>query len=50
MSKAGPSAPTDARRLLQLAVVLGAAYVLFLVAWFWGTRGHRGRVGSAARS
>ena len=49
-ARQAPSAPTDARRLLQLAVVLGAAYVLFLVAWFWGTREHRGRVGSAARS
>lgn len=45
-----PSARTDARRLFQLAVALAAAYVLFLVAWFWATRQHRGRVGSAARS
>jgi hypothetical protein len=45
-----PSAPSDARRLFQLAVALAAAYVLFLAAWFWGTRERRGRVGSAARS
>jgi hypothetical protein len=45
-----PGGPTDARRLFQLAVALAAAYVLFLVTWFWATREHRGRVGSAARS
>jgi len=45
-----PSGPTDARRLFQLALALAAAYVLFLVARFWTTREHRGRVGSAARS
>jgi hypothetical protein len=42
--------PTDAKHLLQLAVVLAAAYVLFLAAWFWATRTRRSRVGSAARS
>jgi hypothetical protein len=47
--EAAAIAPTDARRLFQLAVALAAIYVLFLVAWFWGTREHRSRVGSAAR-
>ena len=45
-----PISPTDARRLFQLAVALAAAYVLFLAAWFWGTRERRSRFGSAARS
>jgi hypothetical protein len=42
--------PADARRLIQLAVALAAAYILFLAAWFWGTRQRRSRVGTAARS
>lgn len=45
-----PGASSDARRLFQLAIALAAVYVLFLAAWFWATRQHRGRVGSAARS
>jgi hypothetical protein len=42
--------PADARRLFQLALALAFAYILFLAAWFWGTRERRSRVGSAARS
>lgn len=45
-----PGASSDARRLFQLAIALATVYVLFLAAWFWATRGHRSRVGSAARS
>jgi hypothetical protein len=40
---------SDAKLLFQLAVALAAAYLLFLAAWFWGTRERRARVGSAAR-
>ena len=37
---------TDARRLLQLGLALALAYLLFLMVWFWGTRGrHRGTGG-----
>jgi hypothetical protein len=34
---------TDTRRLVQIGLVLGMAYVAFLTFWFWGTRtrGHR---------
>jgi hypothetical protein len=42
--------PAEARFLLQLAVAFAAAYVLFLAAWFWGTRDRRSRVESAVRS
>ena len=42
--------PADGRRLLQLGLVLGIAYVLFLVFWFWRTRGLRHRLGRAVRS
>lgn len=49
-SKTASTGTTDARRLFQLAVGLAAVYVLFLAAWFWGTRERRSRVGSAARS
>lgn len=45
-----PSLPADGRRLLQLAVAFAIAYVVFLTAWFWGTRERRSRVGRAARS
>lgn len=44
------SIPEDGRRLLQLAVAFAIAYVIFLTAWFWGTRERRSRVGRAARS
>jgi hypothetical protein len=47
---AGRISPAEARVLLQLAVALAAAYVLFLAAWFWGTRDRRSRVESAVRS
>jgi hypothetical protein len=42
--------PQDGRRLLQIAVAFAIAYVVFLTAWFWGTRERRSRVGRAARS
>jgi hypothetical protein len=33
----------DSRRMLQIALALGIAYLVFLTFWFWGTRGrHRG--------
>jgi hypothetical protein len=33
----------DSRRLLQIGLALGIAYLVFLTFWFWGTRGrHRG--------
>jgi hypothetical protein len=47
---AGRISPAEGRFLLQLAVALAAAYVLFLAAWFWGTRDRRSRVESAVRS
>jgi hypothetical protein len=47
---AGRISSAEARFLLQLAVALAAAYVLFLAAWFWGTRDRRSRVESAVRS
>jgi hypothetical protein len=31
----------DARLLLRLGLALGLAYLVFLVAWFWGTRDRR---------
>jgi hypothetical protein len=37
-----PAANTDARTLFQLGLALGVVYLLFLVAWFWGTRGRHG--------
>jgi hypothetical protein len=40
----------DGRLLFRLGVALAVAYVLFLAAWFWGTRDRRSRVGDAARS
>jgi hypothetical protein len=47
---AGRISPAEARFLLQLAVAFAAAYLLFLAAWFWGTRDRRSRVESAVRS
>jgi hypothetical protein len=44
------SIPEDGRLLLQLAVAFAIAYVIFLTAWFWGTRERRSRVRRAARS
>jgi hypothetical protein len=40
---------TDARRLLQLGLVLGFAYVVFLVCWFWRTRDGSHGVGRVVR-
>ena len=38
----------DTRRLLQIGLALGLAYLVFLTLWFWGTRGrHRGLRGGA---
>jgi hypothetical protein len=48
--QSAPGGSSDARRLFQLAIALAAVYVVFLAAWFWATREHRSRVGSAARS
>jgi len=46
----GRISASESRFLLQLAVALAAAYVLFLAVWLWGTRDRRSRVGSAVRS
>jgi hypothetical protein len=35
----------DTRRVLQLGVVFAAVYLVFLISWFWGTRGRRRRAG-----
>ena len=40
----------DGRLLFQLGVAFATFYILFLAAWFWGTRDRRSRVGGAARS
>jgi hypothetical protein len=48
-SPSGDEGVAEGRRLVQLGFVFAAAYVVFLVAWFWGTRGHRRRVGGVAR-
>lgn len=37
---------TDTRRLVQIGLVLGMAYVAFLTFWFWGTRARGRRPGS----
>jgi hypothetical protein len=41
---------TDARRLVQIGLVLGMAYVAFLTFWFWGTRARGRRVSSGRES
>ncbi len=35
----------DTRRALQLGLVFAAVYLVFLISWFWGTRGRRRRAG-----
>jgi len=32
---------TDTRRVLQLGLVFALVYLVFLISWFWGTRGRR---------
>ncbi len=39
----------DTRRLLQIGVALGLAYLVFLTLWFWGTRGRRRGLRGGAR-
>ena len=39
----------DTRRLLQIALALGLAYLVFLTLWFWGTRGRRRGLRGGAR-
>jgi len=39
----------ERRRLLELGLALGLAYVTFLVGWFWKTRGRRHSVGRVVR-
>lgn len=46
---AGSQRLTDERRLLQLGLVFGLAYVFFLVFWFWRTRDRRRGVGRVLR-
>jgi hypothetical protein len=52
-SQGADAQATDGRLLLQIALAFGLLYVLFLVFWFWGTRGRARdrarRVGGAAR-
>jgi hypothetical protein len=45
---AGTARIADARRLFQIALAFGIAYVLFLALWFWATRDRQRRVGGAA--
>jgi hypothetical protein len=35
----------DTRRVLKLGLVFGLVYLVFLISWFWGTRGRRRRAG-----
>jgi hypothetical protein len=35
----------DTRRVLQLGLAFGVVYLVFLISWFWGTRGRRRRAG-----
>jgi hypothetical protein len=39
----------DTRRLLQIGLALGLAYLVFLTLWFWGTRGRRRGLRGGAR-
>lgn len=39
----------DKKRLLQLGLALGLAYVVFLAGWFWKTRGGRHGIGRVVR-
>jgi hypothetical protein len=41
---------TDTRRLVQIGLVLGMAYVAFLTFWFWGTRARGRRAGGGRES
>jgi hypothetical protein len=41
---------TDTRRLVQIGLVLGMAYVAFLTFWFWGTRARGPNAGSGSES
>jgi hypothetical protein len=41
---------TDTRRLVQIGLVLGMAYVAFLTFWFWGTRARGRRAGGGSES
>lgn len=40
---------TDTRRLVQIGLLLGVAYVGFLMLWFWTTRGRGRRLRGGAR-
>jgi hypothetical protein len=35
----------DTRRVLELGLVFALVYLVFLISWFWGTRGRRRRAG-----
>jgi hypothetical protein len=35
----------DTQRVLQLGLVFALVYLVFLISWFWGTRGRRRRAG-----
>jgi hypothetical protein len=39
----------NGRLLFRLAIAFAGAYLLFLAAWFWGTRARSSRVGGVAR-
>lgn len=40
---------TDTRRLVQIGLLLGVAYVGFLMLWFWATRGRKRRLRGGVR-
>jgi hypothetical protein len=44
-TEASRSTLGDRRRVLQLGLVFGLVYLVFLISWFWGTRGQRRRAG-----
>lgn len=49
--RAGVASPQELRNtrlMLQIGIVLGLAYLVFLGVWFWTTR-FRGRLGRSAR-
>ncbi len=44
-----PIPEADARILVQLGLLLGFVYLVFLVCWFWSTRGRQRGVGRVVR-
>jgi len=49
-SPAGPQTKAfERKRLLELGLALGLAYIAFLAGWFWKTRGRPHGVGRVVR-